>query len=117
MHKQMNYRLVRIEETLFFDELCTPAPTGVNQTFAFIQEGRSVEGRMTLSSTSSLVNWSISVISRISKLHETTGCYKSNTEKGRLRKTTRNDNRAMERITLVDRFETAAGISHKFLLT
>lgn len=54
-----------------------------------------------------------SVIARILKFHEVTGYNKSTTKTGCPRKTTRRDDRTIQRMSLVDRIETAAGISRQ----
>lgn len=74
------------------------------------------EGK-TLLAVSKLFYRSKSMISRILKLRETIGYNKSSTRKGRPRKTTRRDNRAMHRMSLVDRSVTTAGICVKFVQT
>ena len=52
-----------------------------------------------------------SVISRVLKLHNDTNSFNSTKKAGRLRKTSPREDRMIKRLSMVDRFETAAGIS------
>ena len=67
----------------------------------------------TITSIANQLNRSKSVISRIVKLYNETGRLRSPKKVGRPRKTSPREDRIMQRLSLKDRFQSAAGISRQ----
>ena len=68
---------------------------------------------MTISAIAKEISRSKSVISRILKLYDDTGSFKSPKTSGRPRKTTHQQNQTIQKLSMVDRFDTAAGIARQ----